>query len=101
MAGIDTKWLDDAVVEYYEKDNLKVNVKDYDAYGRFVDQSGNEHDVIGDFHDGKLAVYHKLCDEKTPQHKFTCYDQFFPLERLIKQDRHKNLDKSAMFGDSN
>jgi hypothetical protein len=96
MTGIDTTWLDDAVVEYYES-NLKVNVSNYDSYGRFTDKDGVEHDVIEDNYNGKVKVCHKLCDEKSPKHKFTCNDQHFPIEKIIKQNKHVHLDKSQMF----
>lgn len=95
MVNVDTIWLEEAIVEYYNKGNLKVHVSKYDSYGRFEDGNGKEHDVVGGVYDGHIKVYHKLCEGRPRSNKFRAYqEQFFNIERMIKQNKHNMLDKS-------
>jgi hypothetical protein len=96
MNNIDTKWLQDAVVEYYDT-NRKVEVCYYDGYGRFEEKNGTEHDVIEAVYDKKVVVYHKICQsmKSNTSGMFRKYQQqFFNIDGMIKDKNHHMLDKS-------
>ncbi len=91
MEDVDTKWLNDAIIEYTEK-NTKVNVCYYDGYGRFEDEKGTEYDVVEDEYAGKAKVYHKLCENRTlPKATVNAVKQY--------QQQHFDIDK--MIADGN
>ena len=90
---IDTKWLDDAIIEY--NNGMKVQVCYYDGYGRFEDTNQVEYDVGLQEYNRELKVYHKLCDGKKPTNALKNYQQqHFDIELLIKQKKQTLLDVS-------
>lgn len=100
MTGIDTKWLDDAIIEYYHKYDDKeytarVNVSCYDSYGRFEDKNGVEHDVVEKHYNKELKIYHSLCKGKQPNKLFKKYQQqHFDIDQLIIDGKKHMLDKA-------
>lgn len=99
MNGIDTKWLDDAVLEYYYTSDNKdykvyVEVSDYDSYGRFEDKNGVEHDVVEKHYNKQVKIYHSLCKGKQPNKMFRKYQQqHFDIDHLVKDGNKYMLDK--------
>ncbi len=96
IGDVDTAWLNDAIIEYNQTtNNLKVNVCYYDSYGRFEEADGTEHDVIEGVLGEDIKVYHKLCESQTPSRKlkFIYQQQFFDIDRLIKDGKAKLLEK--------
>lgn len=95
MTGIDTKWLDDVVIEYYNNDVQYVEVSNYDSYGRFEDKNGNEHDVVEKYYNNEVRIYHSLCKGKKPNKLFQKYQQqHFDIDQLIKNGKKHMLDKA-------
>jgi hypothetical protein len=94
MDGIDTEWLADVVVDY--KNGVKVDATDYDAYGCFKARDGKTLNIGEAEADGKVRVYHKLCEGKQkPNNNFKEFQrQFFDINTLIKQRKQHLLDWS-------
>lgn len=100
LASIDTTWLDEAVIEYYNKEGQKtseVDVNDYDAYGRFTDpKTRNEHDVVALVYEQKARLYHKACHGRPTQARAPLkryQGQFFNIEALVKAGQQDLLKK--------
>lgn len=92
MIGVDTDWLNDAIVEYYDN---TVEVSNYDSYGRFEDKNGVEHDVVEKQYYKEVKVYHSLCQGKQTNQRFKGYQQqHFDVEQLVKDGKKYMLDKS-------
>lgn len=91
MEGIDTTWLNDAIIECNEE-NIKVNVCYYDGYGRFEDAKAVEYDVVEGEYDGKVKVYHKLCENRALS-KATV--------NAVKQYQQQHFDIDKMIADGN
>lgn len=93
MNNVDTTWLNDAVIEFYNKQ--KVYVCYYDGYGRFEDKQGNEYDVIEKHYNKEVKIYHTICQSNQKSHDLLKYQQqYFDIERLIKDGKKHLLDKS-------
>lgn len=94
MAGIDTNWLGEAVVDY--KNGQTVDANNYDSYGCFTSTNGEKLNIGMQEADGEVKVYHKLCHAKTnPINDFSEYqEQFFNIDKMIKKRKHKQLDRS-------
>lgn len=98
LENIDTKWLDEAILEYYENDKKiqEATVRDYDAYGNFTDEFGVEHDVVEAAYSKKVVTVHKACHGRTvpritPLNKYQ--EQFFNIDRLIADGKQHMLSK--------
>jgi hypothetical protein len=97
MTGIDTKWLDDAVLEYNNNSNCSgyVEVSNYDSYGRFEDKNGVEHDIVEKHYNKEVKIYHSLCKGKQPNKQFSRYQQqHFNIDQLVKDGKKHMLDKA-------
>lgn len=94
MEGIDTEWLNDAIIEYYDT-NTKVNVCYYDGYGRFEDANGQEYDVAEMQYNRQVKVYHKLCKpNKVPSPAMSRYQQQeFDIFKMIEDGQQGLLNK--------
>lgn len=92
MTGIDTQWLDDAIIEYYDN---SVKVSKYDSYGRFEDKNGVEHDVVEKHYNKEVRIYHSLCQGKQSNKRFRKYQQqHFDVDQLVKDGKKYMLDKA-------
>lgn len=96
MEDIDTTWLSDAIIEY--ETGAKVNVCYYDGYGRFEDDKGTEYDVVEDEYDGKVKVYHKLCENRAlPKATVNAVKQYhqqhFAIDEMIADGEQALLKK--------
>lgn len=99
MDDIDTSWLVDAVIEYYET-GTKINVCSYDDYGCFEDKNGVVYDVADDEDEGKVGLYHKLCENRTlTDDAYTIVseyqEQHFDIERMISDGNQEFLHKPS------
>jgi hypothetical protein len=97
--GIDTDWLSEAIIEYYQdrKKVREVTVRDYDAYGNFTDDAGLEHDVGEAQYNKEVRVIHTACLGK-PVPRLPCFtplsayqEQFFNIDRLIADGKQHML----------
>jgi hypothetical protein len=94
MTGIDTQWLNNAIIEYYNNAEC-VEVSNYDGYGRFEDKNGVEHDVVEKYYNKEVGIYHSLCKGKHPYNMFKKYQQqHFDIQKLVRSGKHHMLDKS-------
>ena len=98
MQGIDTEWLKDAFIEYYENDKCvkQVRVSYYDGYGRFEEPDGVEHDVIEAIYEGKVKMIHRLCKDRkdTPVKELRKYQQqFFDIDAIIEDNKQHLLQR--------
>lgn len=93
MQHIDTTWLDEAIVEDTATGETVI-VSEYDAYGRFTDKHGVEHDVVEKEYNSEVKVYHTACANKPKTQLLKKYQQQeFDIDRLVKQGRQQLLSK--------
>lgn len=97
MQHIDTEWLADAIIEYYDT-QTKVNVCYYDGYGRFEDKQGTEFDVGEMQYNKQVKIYHKLCENRMvdigTRNKVKSYqEQFFDIDAMIADGNHALINK--------
>ena len=93
MVDIDSKWLEDAIIEF--NDGTKAHVNYYDGYGRFYDKSNVEYDVVEQEYTKDVKVYHKACQGKQRSNELKRYQQqHFDIDLLIKDKKQSMLSKS-------